>query len=176
MSQAYVYKWTHIPTLKWYIGSRTGKGCHPQDGYICSSKLVKPLIQSNPEQWIREIIEVGEAQYIRELEAEILQTINAAKDPRSFNKTNGDKRLFGSHPGFKHSEETKKKMSESHKGKRKGKPGYPRSEETKKKMSESHTGRTCSLEHKKNVSISKLGNKNPMFGKVPWNKKIKETV
>jgi hypothetical protein len=38
---AYVYKWTHIPTSKWYVGSRTAPGCHPDDGYICSSKLIK---------------------------------------------------------------------------------------------------------------------------------------
>lgn len=30
---AYVYRWTHIPTGKWYVGSRTAKGSHPNDGY-----------------------------------------------------------------------------------------------------------------------------------------------
>ena len=29
----FVYKWTHIPTQKWYVGSRTAKGCHQADGY-----------------------------------------------------------------------------------------------------------------------------------------------
>ena len=33
---AYVYKWIHIPTGKWYIGSRTRVGSHPDDGYYCS--------------------------------------------------------------------------------------------------------------------------------------------
>lgn len=43
--------------------------------------------------------------------------------------------------GIPHSEETRRKMSETRKGKpspRKGKPGTPRSEETRRKMSESH--------------------------------------
>lgn len=25
---AYVYRWAHIPTEKWYVGSRTAKGSH----------------------------------------------------------------------------------------------------------------------------------------------------
>jgi hypothetical protein len=48
---AYVYKWVHIPTGKWYIGSRTRVGSHPNDGYYCSSKTVKPLILANPNEW-----------------------------------------------------------------------------------------------------------------------------
>ncbi len=90
MTQAYVYKWTHLPTMKWYVGSRTAKGCHPDDGYICSSKVIRPLIISKPWEWQREIVEVGDAIEMRELEAEILELFDAAKDPRSFNKHNGD--------------------------------------------------------------------------------------
>lgn len=33
-TQAFLYKWTHIPTQKWYVGSRTAVGCHINDGYI----------------------------------------------------------------------------------------------------------------------------------------------
>lgn len=53
---AFVYKWTNIPTGKWYIGVRTKNGCHINDGYICSSKIVKPLILSNPSDWKRDIL------------------------------------------------------------------------------------------------------------------------
>ena len=88
MEQAYVYKWTHIPTMMWYVGSRTSKNAHPNDGYICSSKYVNPMIKSNPSDWTREIIEVGTAQAMKDLEAEILQLFDAAGDPRSFNKNN----------------------------------------------------------------------------------------
>lgn len=31
-------------------------------------------------------------------------------------------------------------------------------------------GYKCSLEHKRNISISKLGSNNPQYGKTPWNK------
>ena len=37
-TQAYLYKWTNTTNKKWYIGSRTKEGCHPNDGCICSSK------------------------------------------------------------------------------------------------------------------------------------------
>ena len=31
-TQAFLYKWTHIPTQKWYVGSRTAVGCHIDEG------------------------------------------------------------------------------------------------------------------------------------------------
>lgn len=90
MTQAYVYKWTHIPTLKWYVGSRTAKGCHPDDGYICSSKIVKPLIKANPEQWRREVVAIGDPVEMLDLESIILEITDAKFDQRSFNLHNGD--------------------------------------------------------------------------------------
>ena len=69
---AFVYKWTHLPTMKWYIGSRTAEGCHPGDGYLCSSKYVKPLINGKIENWKREIISTGSPKEMRFLEEEIL--------------------------------------------------------------------------------------------------------
>ena len=47
--------------------------------------------------------------------------------------------MFGKH----HSEETKKKMSDAHKGKPSPNKGKPMSEETKKKLSESHKGKSA---------------------------------
>ena len=87
---AYVYKWTHIPTSKWYVGSRTAPGCHPDDGYICSSKKIKPLILANKQEWKREIIEVGTPEEMLLLEGKILQTLDAKNDSMSFNGHNND--------------------------------------------------------------------------------------
>ena len=89
-SVAYIYKWTHIPSLRWYVGSRTAKGCHPNDGYVCSSKYVEPLIKSHPEDWTREVITTGNPKEILELEEEILKVLDAKNDVRSFNLHNGD--------------------------------------------------------------------------------------
>ena len=87
---AYVYKWTHVPSLKWYVGSRTGTGCHPGDRYICSSKQVRPLILANPSEWVREIIATGTPDDMLLLEGEILQITDAKNDQRSFNGHNND--------------------------------------------------------------------------------------
>lgn len=90
MTTAYVYKWTHLPTMKWYVGSRTKQNCHPNDGYVCSSKLIKPLILKNKHEWKREIIDFGSVEEMFELESQILQMFDAKNDLRSFNGHNND--------------------------------------------------------------------------------------
>lgn len=89
-TQAFVYKWIHKPSGMWYIGSRTAKGCHVDDGYICSSDTVKPMIQQNPEQWERTIIETGTPQDMRKLESRLLQDMGAKNNIMSFNRSNAD--------------------------------------------------------------------------------------
>lgn len=90
MTIAYLYKWTHIPTKKWYIGSRTAKDCHPNDDYICSSKIVKPLIMATPSEWCREILAEGLPDIIIALEAKLLSDLDAKNNPTSYNMHNGD--------------------------------------------------------------------------------------
>lgn len=53
--------------------------------------------------------------------------------------------------GYKHSKETRRKMSEGQKGKK-------LTEETKKKMSEANKGKKLTEEHRRNISESKKGN------------------
>jgi hypothetical protein len=100
VSQAFVYKWIHKPTGMWYIGSRTAKGCHINDGYICSSKIVKPMIEKNPEEWERYILHTGTPKDMRKMETLLLIEANAKKNMMSFNRNNGDGspggRAFGS--------------------------------------------------------------------------------
>lgn len=87
---AFLYKWVEKSTNKWYIGARTAKGCHPADGYICSSRVVKPLILNCPTNWVRTIIIIGDPAYIVGLEAAYLALLNAKSDPMSYNQHNGD--------------------------------------------------------------------------------------
>lgn len=90
MTTAYIYQWTHLPTSKWYIGVRTKNGCHPDDGYICSSKIVKPLIESSPSEWRREILHTGTPEYMIKLESSILTKLDAKNNVNSYNLQNGD--------------------------------------------------------------------------------------
>ena len=88
MKDSFVYKWTHIPTLNWYVGFHYGT---QDDGYICSSKFVRKMISSNPTDWKREIIAEGESKEMYKLETTILQTIDARSDNRSYNRHNNHK-------------------------------------------------------------------------------------
>jgi hypothetical protein len=83
---AFLYKWTELSSGKWYIGSRTAEGCHPFDGYICSSKVVKPKILSNPLDWRREILCFGNQEFILDLEMKYLRKYKVRKDPMSYNR------------------------------------------------------------------------------------------
>lgn len=87
---AYIYKWTNLATGKWYIGSRTKEGSHPDDGYICSSKIVAPLVLNNPSEWKREILITGAPDVIVLTETKILKELDAKNDPMSYNMHNGD--------------------------------------------------------------------------------------
>jgi hypothetical protein len=71
--------------------------------------------------------------------------------------------------GMKHSEETKKKMSESRKGKLVGEKnpmfGKLVSKETRKKISKSNTGQKRSEETKNKLRDSQIGERNSFYGK-----------
>lgn len=87
---AYLYRLTQISTGKWYEGSRTAKGCHPNDGYICSSNEVQPMVLANPNDWKREILLIGNPKYIRAMEEKRLISLDAKRDPMSFNCDNAN--------------------------------------------------------------------------------------
>ena len=144
MAKSYVYKWTHKPTLSWYVGSHSGK----IKNYICSSKIVKPLIKLNPQDWERTIIATGEYLNMYELETTILEMFDAKNDIRSYNRHNNDGKptMFGR----SHTDETRAKMSKSMKGS-KNNPVSP------------NKGKKASEETRKKQSLAKIG-----F--IPWNK------
>ena len=134
MTIAYVYKWTHLPTGKWYIGSRTKSGCHPNDGYYCSSKEVKPLLKTAPEEWHRDILATGSPLDMIATEAKYLIALDAKNDPMSFNRHNGDgkfttlgrvepddlkQKRIAKLKGIKRSEEARKNLLESNRKKAK---------------------------------------------------------
>lgn len=152
MNTGFVYKWTNDINGKWYIGSRKGT---PKDGYRHSSEiLAKAEEKYGIENFTREILFEGDYDNdcIREIEAEYLQSTDAATNPMSYNRTNiSGPNCF--------SEETKKGIAQRMIGNDhakgstsiwKGKSRGPQSEE-----------------HKKKRSIAMLG-KNT--NKTPWHK------
>ena len=179
MTTAYIYKWTHIPTNKWYIGSRTKENCHPDDGYVCSSKIVKPLIENAPNEWRREILHTGNPVDMLLLEAQILESLDAKNDKNSYNLHNGDGKFTTA--GITMSEEWRQKISRSNTGKKKSiesRENYKRANQLKakdpayleklkkpkpkghgEKVSKATKGVAKTLEHRQAMSIARKGKK-----------------
>lgn len=122
------------------------------------------MIESNPSDWEREILCIGEPTDMFQLEVNYLHSLNAVKDPMSYNKHNGNgKCLRAGMPGTfrdkKHSLLTIEKI----------KMGIANmSEEAKqahnKKLSDiakTRTGRKHSEETKMKIAQSRLGRKFP---------------
>jgi len=90
----------------------------------------------------------------------------SAETRRKMSESRKGKRLGKDNPMFgkHHSEETRRKMSEDRKGEKHPMYGTHPSEESRRKMSASHKGK-------------QLGKDNPMFGKhpTPWNRGIPRT-
>ena len=161
MRQAYLYKWTEMSTNKWYIGSRTAKNCHLNDGYICTSKIVKPKIIAEPNNWKKEILCIGNPEYILNLEYEYLTLLDAANDINSYNQCNGNNGWYrtnkpGTYTGKKHTKfviekiknglanrtpEQISKHKENMSIAQKKRKRYPHSLETKRKIAMSRIGK-----------------------------------
>jgi hypothetical protein len=174
-----------MPSGMWYIGSKSSKNCHPDihEKYICSSKIVKPLILKNRKEWHFEILVIGSAQYIRNLETKFLKLLDARNDPMSFNQSNASCEY--DRTGVKDSDSTRKKKSDSRKGNKNpmfGKIG-DLSPHYGKKYSESHRksqsigvaayaksrpdshNRAISAANKGNPNLGSKGNKNGSYGR-----------
>lgn len=170
-TRAFLYRWTHIPSGKWYVGSRTAIGSHPADGYYCSSKVVKPMIIENRQDWQREVLAIGDPIYIVELEARYLKSLDAKHDPMSFNGHNGDGKFHTA--GRIEPEEAKKKRAEKLSGKKKPKgfgdkiraarTGLEFSDEWKKNIGIASTGRVQNEKARQKNSEANSGSKNAAF-------------
>jgi len=101
--------------------------------------------------------------------AKVLSETNSGKGNPMYGKTAWSKGQI------KETNAIIKQVSLSNTGKPAWNKGIPQTEETKAKMSVAQKGKKLSKEHKRKLSESKRGDKNPNYGKVPWNKKLTET-
>jgi hypothetical protein len=123
-----------------------------------------------PKDFSRQIIAEGDLSDMRKFETKILQAVNARLDEQFYNMHNNN----GCYILKRHTESTKRKISESEKGKvvsqksrlkmknskigfKNNRWGTPHNEETKRKMSLSAQGRKFKEEHKYKLSQAKLG-------------------
>ena len=167
MITPYVYKHTNLLTGQYYIGSRGANKTMPVDDlpiYICSSKLVKPLIKENPTIWQSEVLGCF---FTREDAFVFEQTQIEANwgDPLLLNlhyRTSG--RVFLS---YEKSLETRQKISKSLSGRTRSKThcdaisaankGKSLSKSTIEKIVAKNTGKTRTPIQKARMSESQLG-------------------
>ena len=184
-TKPYVYICTHKVTGQIYIGARCANKvpAHQDLGtyYFTSSKLVNPRF----DEFDWEIIFEGSREEVFQLEAELID--EHWRQPYLLNKQNGGVKF--NTVGKCHSEETKSKMSKSHKGENNPFYGKTHSEETKSKMSKSHKGennpfygKTLSESHKQKLRKPKSSKGKPKSEehkskisesnkhRIPWNK------
>ena len=188
-----IYKWTS-PNGKSYIGQSVNLEKRYYEflynkHYSTSNDYKKLTVidkarKKHPdfEQWTYEILEYCKPNELNDREQYYINLFDTFKN--GYNETSGGGQ------NFEISDETRKKMSDSHKGKtpsdetkekiRQVRIGKTQSDEAKEKMRQAHIGKTLSDEHKEKIrqvrigktqsdetkeKISK-GNK----GKTPWNK------
>ena len=135
-------------TISGIIGVRYARGCHPDDlwtKYFTSSKHVLRFRKEHGEPDVIEIRQTfNDSLQAREWEEKVLRRLNAVKDERWLNRQNAGKEFFLK----EQTEETRRRMSISKKGKKGNRVYSPHSNDTKKKISESLLGKPKSQEHR----------------------------
>jgi len=153
----FVYIWHNKVNGKMYIGSHQG---NVDDGYLGSGVAFKRAIEKYGIENFERNILYEEYKSIESLllkENEIINQYNAVMSRKFYNMTNYDPKLpIGTNRTRRHSEETKRKMSEAAKSR------GPVSEATKTKMSATRKGRPSPTKGKRGLTA---GKKNGMYGK-----------
>lgn len=171
----YIYKITNLTNGKIYIGKHSTDNL--DDGYFGSGKIIKQSIQKyGIENFEKEIIAFCYTQdELNRQECFYIRDFNSMDSSVGYNLTKGGDGMLG----LVKTEEHRKKISESHRGK------HP-SEETKIKMRKPHNmNYVRTEEHRSKLSESNKGKKhgpmseecknkisNTMKGRPAWNKGI----
>ena len=131
-----VYIYT-FPNGKKYIGQTTQtleKRAQNGSGYKLQPVVYHAILKYGWNNIQKDIFKCQSEEEMDSLERELIAKYNTTDREYGYNLDNGG------HLGKHHSEETKRKMGESHKGKQGYWAGKHRSEETKRKISESQHG------------------------------------
>ena len=176
-----VYKTTHVPSGKFYIGRHITD--NPNDNYMGSGVIISTMLKKYPrDQFIKEILKI--CKDLDDLTTTEIEFISGViNTPLCVNLMVGDPGTTGAifmseatrkkrselMKGKTFSEETKKKMSESKKKthntpevrKKLSEMQKARSEEIKTHNTKIHKGKTISEEMKAKQSLALSGEKNP---------------
>lgn len=151
-----VYKTIHTLTGEYYIGIHSTNNLN--DGYLGSGSRIKEYIKTQKEYLKREILEFCNCRVSLAIKEKDYVNETILSDSKCLNRQLGACPKIGV---FKHSIDTKHKISNAHKGK-------TMSLEARQKMSKAKTGLTISDEQRKRISEANRG-------KNPWSKMSDET-
>ena len=160
----------------YYLGQHTTSDL--EDGYKGSGTKLKEYYKQHPEDYTFTILEFYSNKTELNIAEQKLISDLWKSDKFCLNNTSGGTGTWKHINSKPMSDETKKKISESNKGKIfseehkrklveawKNRTAKPHSEETKRKISESNKNKRRSEETKKRCSAAKKGKNNPMYGK-----------
>lgn len=114
---------------KLYVGVHKGT---PDDGYVCSGKLMLQEYKVRPEDFSREIVAFGSYQEMYIMETAILKAAKADKDPGFYNQHLNTGKFTTA--GTRMTTETKNKIRTKALGRPAPNRGIPHSDSTKEKM------------------------------------------
>jgi hypothetical protein len=146
--EAFVYCWTDFQTNKLYVGVHKGA---PDDGYVCSSKIMLQEHKKRPHEFSRQIIGRGTFDDCYALETAILKTVEAAKSPEFYNQHENNGKFHMA--GKRHTEESKEKMKGCQN--RLGKFGHKDSESTREKKRKMRLGKTYDVNTRQKIAEAK---------------------
>ena len=131
-----VYKTTHVPSGRYYIGRHVTSKLN--DGYMGSGKLITRLLEAYPKtEFIKQIL-LQAASPIEMIEVENLLIGMSLDEPLCLNLIQGDPQTVGV---IRHSAETKRRISEAGLGRKSWNKGVAPTLESREKNRQSNLGR-----------------------------------
>jgi ribosomal protein L3 len=127
-NEAFVYCWTDCLTNKLYVGWHKGQ---PDDGYICSSKIMLQEYKNRSSDFTRQVLASGNMTDMINFETKILIAFNAAKDKMFYNMHNNGPKFVHNQP---HTDETKVKFKLMHERRTKYAKGWKFNDEQLKRI------------------------------------------
>ena len=151
----YVYH-TVFSNLMEYIGASTKEPNESQNYYGSHPQLEEDVIHNGVKLVSKTIIcETQDVDYLSKCELTVIKKMKAVEDPMFYNDKACSNFPFY---GKKHSDETRKKISEA-------KLNKPLSDKARKKVSDANKSKILSAETRRKMSDAQTGEKNHFFGK-----------
>jgi len=158
----FIYMIKNMINKKCYVGFHATNKEYDEDNYFGSGDLLKPaIIKYGIENFVMGIIEYIDPNEWQEKEKYWVKEMKSHVSQWGYNQTEGGDGILG----FKHTRESKDKMSEKKKGKPSNRIGLKHTEKAKEKNRQAHLGKIASEKTIKKNRKAHLGEKNGMSGK-----------